>query len=43
MALYWHFRSKEELLGGLVDRIWGEIDTDVDEAADWPQQLRGLL
>jgi TetR/AcrR family transcriptional regulator, tetracycline repressor protein len=43
MALYWHFRSKEELLGGLVERVWAEIDTDVDEAADWSQQLRGLL
>lgn len=43
MALYWHFRSKEELLGGLGDRVWSEIDTNVDEAADWPQQLRGLL
>jgi len=43
MALYWHFRSKEELLGGLADRLWAEIDIDVDEAADWPQQLRGLL
>jgi TetR/AcrR family transcriptional regulator, tetracycline repressor protein len=43
MALYWHFRSKEELLGGLVERVWAEIDTDVDEAADWAQQLRGLL
>ena len=43
MALYWHFRSKEELLGGLADRIWGEIDTDIDAAAAWPDQLRGLL
>jgi TetR/AcrR family transcriptional regulator, tetracycline repressor protein len=43
MALYWHFRSKEELLGGLVERVWSEIDTNVDEAADWSQQLRGLL
>ena len=43
MALYWHFRSKEELLTALADRVWSEIDTDVDEAADWPQQLRGLL
>jgi AcrR family transcriptional regulator len=43
MALYWHFRSKEELLGGLVERVWAEVDTDVDEAADWSQQLRGLL
>ena len=43
MALYWHFRSKEALLVGLADRIWGEIDTDVDPAADWPRQLRGML
>ena len=33
MALYWHFRSKEELIAGLADRVWGEIDTDVDDAA----------
>jgi TetR/AcrR family tetracycline transcriptional repressor len=43
MALYWHFRSKEALLAGLADRIWAEIDTDVDPAANWPQQLRGML
>ena len=43
MALYWHFRSKEALLTGLADRIWAEIDTDVDPAADWPAQLRGML
>ncbi len=30
MALYWHFRSKEELIAGLADRVWGEIGTDVD-------------
>jgi AcrR family transcriptional regulator len=43
MALYWHFRSKEELLGGLVERVWSEIDVDVDPAAPWPDQLRGLM
>jgi TetR/AcrR family transcriptional regulator, tetracycline repressor protein len=43
MALYWHFRGKEELLEGLADRLWAGIDTDVDEAAPWPEQLRGLL
>jgi TetR/AcrR family tetracycline transcriptional repressor len=43
MAFYWHFRSKEELLAGLAERIWAEIDADVDAAADWPQQLRGLI
>jgi AcrR family transcriptional regulator len=43
MALYWHFRSKEALLTGLADRIWAEIDTDVDLAAGWAQQLRGMM
>jgi TetR/AcrR family transcriptional regulator, tetracycline repressor protein len=43
MALYWHFRSKDELLDGLAERVWGEIDVDVDPDADWSAQLRGLL
>lgn len=43
MALYWHFRSKEELIAGLADRIWGEIRTDVDRGAPWPDQLRYML
>jgi len=43
MALYWHFRSKEELLGGLVDRVWSEIDADIDPATPWPGQLRALM
>ena len=43
MALYWHFRSKDELLDGLAERVWSEIDVEVDEAAPWPDQLRGLL
>jgi TetR/AcrR family transcriptional regulator, tetracycline repressor protein len=43
MALYWHFRNKEQLLDGLVDRIVAEIDLKVDAAAPWQQQLRTLL
>jgi TetR/AcrR family transcriptional regulator, tetracycline repressor protein len=44
MALYWHFRSKEELLDGLAERLWSEIHATVDSAAaPWPAQLRGLL
>jgi TetR/AcrR family transcriptional regulator, tetracycline repressor protein len=43
MALYWHFRSKEELLNGLAERLWSEIDATVDPAAPWPAQLQGLL
>src|ERR1041384_6560467 len=30
MALYWHFRNKEELLGGPADQAWSELDTDGD-------------
>jgi TetR/AcrR family transcriptional regulator, tetracycline repressor protein len=43
MALYWHFRSKDELLVGLAERLWAEIDVDVDRDADWAAQLRFLL
>jgi AcrR family transcriptional regulator len=43
MALYWHFRNKDEMLAGLAERIWSEIDTDIDPTAGWPEQLRGLL
>ena len=42
MALYWHFRSKDELLDGLAERVWTEIDLDVDPRP-WPDQLRALL
>jgi AcrR family transcriptional regulator len=43
MALYWHFRSKEELIAGVADRIWGEIRTDVDRSSPWPDQLRMMF
>ena len=43
MALYWHFRAKDQLLAGLAERIWGEIDIDVGSAGDWAQQLRRIL
>jgi len=43
MALYWHFRSKEELLTALADRVWAEIDVRLDPDAGWPEQLRGLM
>ena len=43
MALYWHFRSKEELLDGVSEQVWGEIDVPVDPSGPWPVQLqRGL-
>jgi TetR/AcrR family transcriptional regulator, tetracycline repressor protein len=43
MALYWHFRSKDDLLTGLSDHIWSEVDLDVDQSAPWPDQLRAIM
>ena len=43
MALYWHFRSKDELLDGLAERLWSEIDLSVDRSAPWTEQMRALL
>ncbi len=43
MALYWHFRSKDELMTGLADSIWTEIDVNVDPEADWSAQLRSIM
>jgi AcrR family transcriptional regulator len=43
MALYWHFRSKEDLLEGMAEQVWGEIDANIDLAAPWWAQLQRLL
>jgi AcrR family transcriptional regulator len=43
MALYWHFRSKDELLEGMAASIFEEIDLSVDASATWQEQLRALL
>jgi AcrR family transcriptional regulator len=43
MALYWHFRSKEDLLEGVAEQIWSEIDVRVDPSVPWWVQLRSGL
>jgi TetR/AcrR family transcriptional regulator, tetracycline repressor protein len=43
MALYWHFRSKEDLLEGVAERVWSEIDVHVDPSIPWWAQLQGGL
>jgi TetR/AcrR family tetracycline transcriptional repressor len=44
MALYWHFRSKDELLDGMAASIFEEVDLSVvDASAAWQEQLRALL
>jgi TetR/AcrR family tetracycline transcriptional repressor len=43
MALYWHFRSKEDLLEGVAEQVWGEIDVNVDPEAPWWAQIQVML
>ena len=43
MALYWHFRSKDELLDAMMDRIFSEVDPKLDESATWLEQFRALM
>ena len=42
MALYWHFRSKEDLLEGVSEQVWGEIDVNTDPDAPWWAQLQEI-
>jgi TetR/AcrR family transcriptional regulator, tetracycline repressor protein len=43
MALYWHFHSKEELLDGLAERVWSELDLSLRDEEPWTEQFRGLM
>lgn len=43
MALYWHFRNKDELLASITARIFDQIDLSLDASTSWQEQLRSLL
>jgi TetR/AcrR family tetracycline transcriptional repressor len=43
MALYWHFKNKDELLAGMADRVWSLVDSTPDPALPWLEQLRALM
>ncbi len=43
MALYWHFRSKDDLLEGMAEQVWSEIEVRVDPSVPWWAQLQGGL
>ena len=43
MALYWHFRSKEDLLEGMAEQVWNQIEVRVDPSVPWWTQLQGGL
>src|SRR4051812_23015163 len=39
MALYYHFANKDEVLDGIVDLVWSEVELPV-AAADWKTAMR---
>ncbi len=43
MALYWHFRNKDELLDAMAASVFDEIDLPMDATASWRRQLGAVL
>jgi TetR/AcrR family tetracycline transcriptional repressor len=43
MALYWHFRKKDDLLAGIVEWVFRQMDVSMEEGAEWDAVLRGVL
>jgi AcrR family transcriptional regulator len=44
MALYWYVRNKDDLLEGLIDKIWEETDPDQPPASgDWAEHMRVVM
>ena len=43
MALYWHFKNKDELLAGIANLMWSTVDAEPDESLPWLDQLRAVM
>ena len=43
MALYWHFKNKDELLLGIVDHALTDVRADRDAGDSWQRQLRAMV
>jgi TetR/AcrR family tetracycline transcriptional repressor len=43
MALYWHFKNKDELLLGVVDHVLSDVRADRSAGDPWPKQLRAIV
>ena len=43
MALYWHFKNKDELLLGLADHALADVKATRDAADPWLSQLRAMV
>jgi AcrR family transcriptional regulator len=42
MALYWHFRTKEDLIAGLGDRVLDDVEVPA-ASGDWATDVRAAL
>jgi AcrR family transcriptional regulator len=43
MALYWHFKNKDELLLGVVDHVLSGVRADRSAGDPWQKQLRAIV
>jgi TetR/AcrR family tetracycline transcriptional repressor len=43
MALYWHYKTKDDLLDAAADRVLADLDLPASTAPSWPVELRVLL
>ncbi|GIE77682.1 hypothetical protein Aph02nite_36320 [Actinoplanes philippinensis] len=43
MALYWHFKNKEELLLGMVDHVLTDVRADRNTEDPWQKRLRRVV
>jgi TetR/AcrR family transcriptional regulator, tetracycline repressor protein len=43
MAIYWHFRNKDELLSAVADHVMSEVRPDREPDAPWHEQLRSMV
>lgn len=43
MALYWHFREKEQLLDGIAERLFSDVVLPASTDGPWDERLRDAL
>jgi TetR/AcrR family tetracycline transcriptional repressor len=43
MAIYWHFKNKDQLVTAVADHVMSEVTPDRDQAAPWQDQLRSMV
>jgi AcrR family transcriptional regulator len=42
MSLYNHVGGKEDLLDGIVELLWAEVEAEIAAPADWPDAVRSM-